>query len=99
MQWQRPVEVGPGLGFQVALDAQGRCWWRLVILSSLHTIYSDEHLLTTGAIDAFVGDCPLVNTFAVYLTYPEGSSAILARVGHGGVYFCSPIEEIETDQA
>lgn len=96
MQWQKPVEIGPGVGFEICLDAQRRLWWRLAILSPLQemTIYSEEKILSTGVVDAFVGDVPIVNTFGVYITYDDGSVCIPARAADGGVYFCTPIEEV-----
>jgi len=93
MQWQHPVEIGPGVGFQIALDEQRRLWWRLVILSNLHSIYSEEKVLAYDVITAQVADVPMVNNFGIYITYNDGSVCVPARVANGGVYFLSPIEE------
>lgn len=94
MEWQSPVEVGPGLGFQVRVDEQGRCWWRLVI----HTfgenyIESEERVLATDVLTAFVGDVPFVNSFGIYITFSDGSAVIPARIANGGVYFQSIVRE------
>lgn len=94
MEWQPPVEIGPGVGFQVRLDEARRCWWRLVILSNLHSIYSEERVLTTNVVHVEVHDVPMVNTFGIYVTYDDGSVCIPARVANGGVYFVTPIHEI-----